>query len=454
MKTKTLNKMVLTIGFLTAALGGTTGTPAWADTTAVSDYVKKVDLQFTGYAATVHLKNVSSNKHVSAVKLQAMENALEFEMKGHLQCAQDLDVTDDGARMYFGPVSLAGTGDINSSATLHNEEAFVSATVWTKPFIKKQWITEAGSTTEYTVPLSSVKNGHPALRIDPVALIESKAEAYVQNGGSLVDFYKQDQEIVLHRPISLAGWCKKGNKRTAGFHTKNHTIQIKYEGDPAVYQPKLNALIVGGTANTIKAQEEPFALQDADFQPDIQPYIGKCVPDQNPKMTIFFNTKGTKQGVIDFRIAPESNSYPIDIDYDVQSGVVSNPKNGGQKSVQFTFPLKEMLQHEKYPYMLMSNKTYSHNMRIKARYRDFDDNNGWSSWKDYGTAVFKHRCTPQPKVGLGGANTLQLNNSDSNSRTPVTNIKKMPTTPPVKPLSVAPVTPNESTRTIIRKKSN
>lgn len=86
------------------------------------------------------------------------------------------------------------------------------------------------------MPLAKVKNGGDSTKVDPVAEINKKLQVHLQNGGKAVDFYRNDQEIVLQRPISLAGICGNNSDNTVGFRTKNHTIQIKYKGDSKVFE--------------------------------------------------------------------------------------------------------------------------------------------------------------------------------------------------------------------------
>jgi hypothetical protein len=401
-KTVVLSASVLAIGM--GAFGTTT--TAWADNAVMSEYVKDVDLQLPGMSAVVNVKNISGNKLASKVKLQAMENALGFEIDGTVQCAQDSDVDFSNAKVYFGPVTN-NNGTISDATALDSESASVSFKTWgTTGFAKKGWLTEsAGGTQLYEAKLSDVKNGHPALRVDPIAEIEKAADAFVNNGGTLADFYKHDRNIVLQRPISLAGWCQKNGQKKGGFETKNHTVTIKYQGDPAVYQVALNAQLANNNMpNQVQQNPDlPFQLNDVEFQPNMPNYIGKCLPDQNPKIRVNFNVAGGKQGLIDLRIKEEGNQYADYGNFFETSGIAKNPQNGG--SLDFSFPLKEMLSQDKYAFMMqLNNKTYSHNMVIEARFKNFDGSNEWSQWKEYDNAVFKHRCTPQLSPNLGGNN--------------------------------------------------
>ena len=397
----------LVFGVSVLALGMGAATPAHANNSVMSEYVKDVDLDFTGPTAIVNVKNISGDKLASKVKLQAMENALGFEFEGLVQCAQDSDVEYSNAKVYFGTI-VNGNGVINDSPALDSEAAIVGSKIWgATGFGKKGWITEAAVDDQlYEVPLNAVKNGHPALRVDPIAEIEKAAEAFVNNGGTLADFYKQDREISLQRPISLAGWCHKNGQKKGGYTTKNHQIKIKYKGDPAVYQVKLNAQMANNMPNQVQQNQNlPFQLNSADFQPNLPHYSGKCVPDQNPKIRINYKVAGGKQGLIDLRVKQVSHQYAPYGTYFETAGIAKNPKSGNTGHVDFYFPLKEILSQPQYAVMAVANnKWHQHSMQIEARFKNFDGSNEWSEWEEFDHGTFKHRCTPKLSPNLIGGN--------------------------------------------------
>jgi hypothetical protein len=145
----------------------------------------------------------------------------------------------------------------------------------------------------------------------------------------------------------------------------------------------------------------PFKLDQAAFQPNMPDYTGKCVPGINPKVRMNFQVSGSETGVIDLRVVPVSNTYADYGAYFATEGMIRNPENGGGH-LDFEFPLKEMLGQQKYSYMAVSDgKTYNHNMKIQARYKNLQGD-AWGEYKDFDTAVFKHRCTPQVNVQMGG----------------------------------------------------
>ena len=391
----------LSLGLLASSL------PALAEQSAGSKFVDNVALEFPGMAAVIHVKNTSGNKHVDFVNLVAQESKMDFKFSGTVYCDPGTNVQFKGAHVYFGNVALGGFGQLSTTGTLHTETASVAS------LEKKNDIIEYTEDT-FSVPLNKVKNGAASLVVDPIAEINKKLQAHLQGGGKAVDFYRNDQEIVLQRPISLSGICGNNSENTVGFRTKNHTIQIKYEGDSKVFQvAKLNAQLVNQPANQNINNNLPYKLDKADFQANIPDYVGQCMPDSNPKIRINLQGSGSEQGQIDLRVAAVSNVYAAYGNYFETSGIINNPANGSAH-VDFYFPLKEMLANDKYSYMTQANnKTWNHNMRVEARYKNLQ-NGTWSEWKNFDSATFKHRCTPgvNPGVNNGG---IQYNNQQPNA---------------------------------------
>ena len=392
---KPIKHVVLGVSVVALSMGAAGVNDAHAATEGNSEYVQNVDLSIKGDAPAISIENVSANKHINALNLQVKSTKIDFTIDGYVHCKEANNVDFLGAYAYFGGVGIGGFGQLATQGTLYNEKINVA-------YKTKHDIAEATEDT-FSIPLNQIKNGHPALRIDPLAELEKVHQAF---NGNDVDFYKHDHEIVLQRPISVGAVCgklKNTDKRSVGFETQTATIKIKYKGDPAVNDaPVLNAQMANNPNQIQQNTNLPFQLNNVTFQPNMPDYTGKCLPDQDPKIRVNFNIAGGKQGVVDLRIKAVSNQYADYGNYFETSGIVKNPQNGGG-FLDFSFPLKEMLSQDKYSWMAIANgKTYSHNMRIEARFKNFDGSNEWSAWKDYGTAVFKHRCTPQVTVPMGG----------------------------------------------------
>lgn len=409
------------------------GAGAAGAASGTSEFVKDVGLTFTGQAAQITIKNDASNKHINSLKLKEQETSLSFDYSGSAECKKG---NAAGAYMFFGAVSINGE-NLNSFGALHDQNNMPIS-----------W--DDGGVVEYSegtfnVPLSKLKVGHPALRVGAIEELEKKAQIYVQGGGTRVDFYREDQHLVLQRPISLAALCKNNNntKGSFGYETKNHTIQITYKGDPALIDgPVLKAQLLGSSPKGLDAPDLPFQLTNADFMPNIPHYSGKCVPDKNPSLRINFKSMGSEKGLVDLVVEPVQNTYAADGFYFQTGGILTDPAKASH--IDFNFPLKEMLSEDQYAFMKVSNnKTYHHNMRIKARWKPFQGGE-WSEFKDFDTAVFNHRCVAQVVVPIGGAGGKL-----GYGETPTTPIigkvqAPKPAPKPIDKIQAVPVTPTEN----------
>jgi hypothetical protein len=384
---KPIKTFVLGVGILSMGMGvAGLENQVHAGSSASSEYVKDVDLAFPGTAAVITVRNTAVNKHVSAVSLKVQESKLDFLLNGSVTCKEGNNIFFGRADAYFGSVAMGGLNNIYTNATLHVEQVDVAYTD------KAHKIAESTEDT-LSVPVNKLKNGHPLLRVDALQELAKKLQIHVQGGGKAVDFYRQDHSIVLQRPISLVAICGKPGDSTYGYETRNHTIQIKYVGDPAVNDtPVLSATVAKNMPNQINS-DLPIQMDKADFQPNMPHYIGKCLPDDNQKIQINLQFSGKGAGYMDLRVIAVSNSYADYGTYYAFANLSVNAKYS--KKIDFSFPLKTMLEQDKYAYMAISNsKTWNHNMKIQARVKPGADDQ-WGPWKDYDTAVFKHRCLPQ-----------------------------------------------------------
>lgn len=420
---KPIKTLILGVGVVAIGFGTFGTTKAHAATEGNSEYVENVDIDIES-TATINIKNIAANKHINSLDLQIQDSQLNFTIDGYVLCKEANGVDFLGAWAYFGGVGIGGFGQLSTQGTLHDTKIDVA-------YKTKNDIPEA-TEDMFEVPLNKVKNGHPALRIDPLEELEKARQAF---NGSDVDFYKQDREIVLQRPISLGAICgklKNTDQRSVGFETKNATIKIKYKGDAAVNEtPVINAQLKGNMANQIDAGDQPFRLNSADFMANIPNHYGQCIPNQNPVIRVNYNITGDEMGEMDFRIVAKSNQYADYGTYYQTLGIAKNPKNSGMNQhFDFEFPLKELLSQDKYSYMAISdNKTYNHNMLLQARSKPALGQ--MSQWQDMDTAIFKHRCVPQLSGQLGNQGGVQ--GYDNGKADPVFNgtIKATPLAPKI-----------------------
>ncbi|NCC23351.1 MAG: hypothetical protein EOM26_12970 [Alphaproteobacteria bacterium] len=404
--TKTL---LLGAGVVTIGIGAGTG-----EANANSGFgpqVERVDLSMKdGIHIDVLLKNVSNNKHVNAVNIQPASGTMDLNLDGFVKCAKDKSTDFIGSKAYFGTVSLQN-GQIVENGVLFRDDYDPGFTEW-EGIGNGQWVNESGNHDPFVVPLAAIKNGHPAVRFDPVAELEKKLQQHLGQGKSKAEFYQKEQMIAVQRPISLSGTCRgaaksdgpgsqasTGNAVSSGYRTIMANLTIRYEGDPAVNETPVVHAQMANNPNQI-GNNFPFKLDKADFQPNIPHYNGKCPPDQNPKIRVNFQTSGSTQGLIDLKVMSENSPYGEYGSYFETSGIVNNPAQGA-KHIDFSFPLKEMLAQDKYAFMSQPGGQTQHNMRIKARTKPFQGGE-WSEWKDFDTAMYFHGCKPQVNVNVGG----------------------------------------------------
>ena len=117
--TASLRSAAVALGTCLAALAG----PALANGT--SDHVYSIDLQRDGIDGFVTIRNVSANKHVSALKIEPTKSSFSLSMAGWVSCekppafAESL-LVQDGTRMYFGTIGL-GHGKVWEQQVLHED---------------------------------------------------------------------------------------------------------------------------------------------------------------------------------------------------------------------------------------------------------------------------------------------------------------------------------------------
>ncbi len=386
----------------TFALLGSAAMPAYAipPSTGGDAYVDSISLS-AGAPNTVELKNTATSKFADDADIKVTTTTLQIPLTGSVKCIKDKKVNYDKGRAYFGPAVVSGD-TVSAPQALHNANYEPSWTVW-DGIGNGQWNTESGNDDTYDVPLASIKNGHPAVRFDPMEEFNKKLQAHIQGGGKKFEFLRNDHEYTVSRTVSMGAWCKKDSTSRAQVATAQVNLKLKYKGDKNLTgdHVQVNAQMQNNPNQIGQNPNLPFMLNDVQFQPNMPNYTGKCIPDKDPVIRMNFTISGGKQGLVDLRVAAISNTYGAYGNYFETSEIAKNPKTGGGY-LDFSFPLKAILSQDKYSYMAIADsKTYTHNMRIEARYKNYEDGT-WSEWKQYDTAVFKHRCTPSVAVSTGG----------------------------------------------------
>lgn len=367
----------------------------------------------------VVLENVSANKHIDAIQIAPTKSNLDIALDGHLTCEAHKDIEFDKARAYFGP----------SEASLYSA-AYDPNVTSGKGQLR---ITEYGNDDAFSVPLAQIKQGHPAVRFDPIHELDKALQQHINNGGTKLSFYQQEQIIKVKRPVSMKGWCKVGGTNDSQSEDANANIEITviYQGDPDL---KLSGTLNAQLANVPNqiGNNLPIKLDKADFQPNLPHYYGQCLPESDPKIQVNLQFSGATKGLLDLKVVGVSNAYA---DYGSYYEISAIPVNAQHsKKVDIYFPLKAMLSQDKYAFMMiLNNEVYNHNMKIVARVKP--EGKDWSQWQEFDTAVFKHRCLPQVQVNSPAAKGgyQQHGGGESNqapSRISPVQIKPAPTPAP------------------------
>lgn len=357
--------------------------------TSGAQYVDKVTLEANGaVAGSIMLQNTSDSIWAKDATIAPAANKIDISADGFVQCVKDNDVDYDKATIYFGSVSVSGS-NINTAQVLHQAHYSPTSKQWNGTF-GGGWVQEAGNFTPYSVPLNAISEGHPALRFDPVEIFEDALQDHLDGGGKRVEFLKEDQSFLVQRKIAMVGFCKEDGLSTPKAAEAIVVLAVNYKGDKNLKADKvtLNANM-GNNPNQVN-QNLPMKLVSAEFQPNMPHYIGQCPPEQNPIIRV--NYSGSGKGQVQFRIRDFGNLIKTteEIDFDA--------KNGPQH-FDFSYPLKQKL--NSYVNWDKINHTINHPFEIEAKYSDINSDS-WSDWEEYGSATWKHRCTPVTNGAFGG----------------------------------------------------
>lgn len=392
--TASLRSATLALGTCLAALAG----PALANGT--SDHVSSIDLQRDGISGFVTIRNVSANKHVSAVKIEPTKSSFSLSMAGWVSCekppafAESL-LVQNGTKMYFGTIGL-GHNKVWEQQVLHEAAYLPSHAEWhrSEPLAPAKKQTYSVNQAAFVVPLAKVKNGPANLRFDPVALFNEKLQQHMNGGGDAVQFLRQDHSFSVERPISLGATCmfrfNNPNKNTNGgaWATVMVPLTVQYKGDPAINDaPVLNAQIVqgGGLPNHIEIGAQPFKITTMQFQPNMPHHVGACPAKTKIRVSYMGHGKG------EIRIRINEGATTIH-----NSPVIAFDSKNGWQHYDFEMATSKALPHE-------LNKTVEHDLRVYVRGKDATAVSWPVSYQPMDQAVWKHRCTPQVNPVLGGS---------------------------------------------------
>jgi len=306
--------LLLTTGIVAIGLGSLNAASANSPRSN-SPLVDDVTLSAPGINLNhVTLQNTGGN-HVSQVQFAPSSSSMNISLEGHVTCAKDKDIDYHSSLAVYGTVARQGN-NIVATNVLYEDSYNPTATIWTG--LLNGWLTEGGGNAEpFNVPLASVKNGHPAVRFDPVAEFTAAMNQFIQNGGTKLGYLQQDRFVTVNRPISLAGICEEDGVLGGGYETISVPLTIKWDGDQS---------LTGGIGplNSQNNLAIPFQVTSASVTPHIEDYVGECPKDL--KFDVDIEAVGT--GTVEYRLVSEQGAKgPIN---------VMNFNNGGEKTSVFT----------------------------------------------------------------------------------------------------------------------
>lgn len=295
---KTLNFASKSATLMTALLVGLSSAAANSPRNNAAQ-VENVTLSQPGINMHVTLNNTAVNKHVDNMQIEPDNTVMHLPLNGYVKCVRDSKTTFGSARAYFGTV-MRHNQDIQPINSLYDASYAPSFSQWAG--VVKGWITESGNVGSFQVPLNKVKNGHPAVRFDPVELLNAKLQEHINKGGSKLEFFKRDQYITVDRPVSLAGTCREtanfsGATFGSGFVTVTVPLTITYKGDAKLFDA------IGSESSTGKFAV-PFQVTSAKVIPHIKDYVGQCPADLKFNLPVY--AQGT--GTVKYRLISETGA--------------------------------------------------------------------------------------------------------------------------------------------------
>ena len=379
---------------LAASIAFTAGvSPAAAGNMIVQDGVQSADLTPAQSVYTVELKEMSGGSNLNAANVQVLTDKVTFRASGMLVCEKITGIRPNaplGADIGFG----AFNPTFGDAGVVHKAKFDIG----TKYYYNSQnkWVTSPGAVQNWEVPLNSLKNaGKPDYEFDALKIFNAEMQKFIDNGGTKLDFLKQDRVIEVERFLSVYTGCRKLNgqlevtKLGYGTDVEPITMKIEYKGNPNL----TNVAVQMGNNQQLNAGYQPMKVTYAVIKPHAPSYVGKCPADLKFRIEI----KGQGKGELKYRIhgLSDESVFTGFKKQLYQSPVLTfNAPEGGTVH-EFTYPLefsgKDVL-----------NKTITHSFYLAVAIKDEKANSFNSTYQTYTSVDWKRRCTPQVSVGIGG----------------------------------------------------
>jgi hypothetical protein len=337
------------------------------------DGVDDVSLTVQGSIFEVTIKDFSGGTSVAAVDIRPVTTHLTFPMESRVKCGKN-----SGGYSHMNVGFGAFNPTFGDTLVMHSEpNPEAGYTEWAGG----QWVSQAAFTHNFQVALSALKNpAYPDYELDPVAEFNKAMDQFVSQGGTKLDFLRENRTIEVQRKLTALGACWMGfSGKALGTINTTVTIRIRYQGNPNL--SNLNVAI-GQQQGGIQVGETPLQIISGEILPYASNYAGACPAE------LKFRVRLTAAGKGELR-------YQIN---EGGSTVYQSPtlvSSGGEITHDFTFALPAVGNHQ-------LNQVQQRTFTLHARGKDQNDNFWPAHWQYYGNKGWSFKCTPQVSIGVGG----------------------------------------------------
>lgn len=259
--------------------------------------VEEVTLNLGNPQAILPLENASKSGKISDFKIKTAATHIQFAgLSGKLACGVLQGTRPHPARpsgkggkpvLYYGVVSeqiKAGLYSVDSPE--FTIDSYERVSKYKSKGHKK--ISTGNAPYTFKIPVSKMTKAGVETSIDPVIAFNTAMQKYMNQGGTKLDFLKNDQLIILPAYLSLRAECWSSYGHYA-YDVKPVSVVLSYKGDKTL---KYTTTVQTGDNNAVKL---PLYVTDASIHVMPGQTIGQCPRKIAAKAVIKFNQKPEKK---------------------------------------------------------------------------------------------------------------------------------------------------------------
>ena len=364
-------------GAAVLALGLTAlAAPALADDSQLYG-VKNIGVSLSGATPEIVVANSAGNHQLKNLKLAVQGNSVAVGIGGYVDCT---GIQIENWTFREGHFLAAGAFGIGRTSLLMSRALPNSSDI--------NHVSDMDAHS-FNMPVALLAN--PQIGIDPAAVVLAAAD----KAPSKVGYLRQDHVIEVKIPLRWEAHCNnyirnKITKKTVveasdtSYLTKDVTLKIKYQGDPQLFEVNAQIAQGGGLPNQLQAGPSPFKITQMSFQPNMPHHVGAC--PATTKIRVFYQGQGKGE----LRIRINDGGATIH-----DSAKIAFDSKDGKQHYDFEIETPKASKFD-------LNKTVAHSLRVYVRGKGENEQIWPSTYQPMGTAVWKHRCTPQVNPVLGG----------------------------------------------------